>query len=287
MPPHRPHRRVFAVVTALSLLAIPRAVRAEPDSPEDLPGVADEPSGDKSDPQLQRAMRAYEAGQASYNMAKYEEALGHFQEAASLYGSPDFQYNIGLCYEKLDKFEEAVRAFETYLRAKPDANDRAQVEDRIVRLKERMEEEKNKPDPDEGKGDDTTADTPPPTQKDGRGLVIGGAVLIGVGAALGLGGGIGFGVVARARSNELDEVQTGGNPGDLTFTEAEDLEARGTRAEVLQITFAAIGAAVAITGVALLAVGLTRKKKAAKSARARLVPQWTRGGAGVALTGRF
>jgi hypothetical protein len=118
-------------------------------------------------------------------------------------------------------------------------------------------------------------------------MVIGGAVLLGVGAALGLGGGIGFGVVARARSNELDDVQSGGNPEGVTFTQAEDIETRGKRAEVLQITFAAVGAALAITGAALLAVGLTRKNHATKGARTRLVPQWTRGGAGVAVTGRF
>ena len=269
--------RVAAIVTALSLLAVPRAAQAGPDA---LPGVADEPDDEtKDDPQLERAMKAYELGQAAYNAANYEEALGHFQEAASLYGSPDFQYNIGLCYEKLDKPEEAIRAFETYLRAKPDANDRAQVEDRIERQRERLTNPgKSAPPTDEPK-DDTTAPAP---AKNGRPLVIAGAALLGVGALFGLAGGIGFGVVAKRRSDDLDAVQSGGNPNDVTFAEAQELESEGKRFETGQIATAAVGAAIGITGVVLLAVGLKRNKDA-KAASLRLAPQW----AGLQLSGRF
>jgi tetratricopeptide (TPR) repeat protein len=277
-------RRAAALVTALSLppsfLALPRVARAGPD---ELPGVTDEPEGEtRGDPQLERAMKAFELGQSAYNRAEYEEALGHFQEAASLYGSPDFQYNIGLCYEKLDKPEEAIRAFETYLRAKPEAPDRAQVEDRIARQRERLAKQGAAPPKDEPDDDDP----PPPPSNGGRGLVIGGAVLLGVGAALGLAGGIGFGVAARRRSDELDDVQSGGNPGDVTFAEAQDIERSGKRSEIGQIATAAIGAAIGITGVVLLAVGLKRRQSGT-AARLQLAPRFAGGSTGFVLQGRF
>lgn len=275
--------RAAALVTALSLLALPRVAQA---GPSELPTVTDDPDDEtKEDPQLERAMKAYELGQAAYNAADYDAALGHFQEAASLYGSPDFQYNIGLCYEKLDKPEEAIRAFEVYLRAKPNAEDRAQVEDRIEEQRQRLaakEQGGSKEAPD---GDDRDP-PPPPPKNDGRALVISGAVLLGVGAALGLAGGIGFGVAAKRRSDDLDAVQSGGNPGDVTFGGAQDLESEGKRFETLQIATAAVGAAIGITGVVLLAIGLKRKQAAGASAL-RFSPHLGKGTAGLSLGGRF
>jgi tetratricopeptide (TPR) repeat protein len=276
--------RAAALVTALSLLALPRVAQA---GPSELPAVTDDPDDEtKEDPQLERAMKAYELGQAAYNAADYEAALGHFQEAASLYGSPDFQYNIGLCYEKLDKPEEAIRAFEVYLRAKPNAEDRAQVEDRIEEQRQILatkEQGGSKEAPD---GDDRDP-PPPPPENDGRALVISGAVLLGVGAALGLAGGLGFGVAAKRRSDDLEDVQSGGNPGDVTFAEAQDLESEGKRFETLQIATAAVGAAIGITGVVLLAIGLKRKQAAAGTSALRFSPHVGKGTAGLSLGGRF
>jgi tetratricopeptide (TPR) repeat protein len=280
-----PHFRLAAaLVTALSLLALPRVAQA---GPSELPTVTDDPDDEpKEDPQLERAMKAYELGQAAYNAADYDAALGHFQEAASLYGSPDFQYNIGLCYEKLDKPEEAIRAFEVYLRAKPTAEDRAQVEDRIAEQRERLATKQQGGSDDASDGDDRDPPPPPPGKNDGRALVISGAVLLGVGAALGLAGGIGFGVAAKRRSDDLDDVQSGGNPGDVTFAEAQDLESEGKRFETLQIATAAVGAAIGITGVVLLAIGLKRKQAAGASAL-RFSPHLGKGTAGLSLGGRF
>ena len=111
-------------------------------------------------------------------------------------------------------------------------------------------------------------------------------MLTGVGGAIGIGGGLGFGLAARNRSLSVEDV-TGGNPERLTFSEAQALDDEGRRFETLQIVMAATGAAVAITGVALLAVGLKRKKQAAAGPTATLVPTWTGRSAGLSLQGRF
>ncbi len=241
-------------------------------------------------------MAAYERGTQNYNRAQYEAALADFTEAASLYASPDFQYNIGLCYEKLGKLDEAIRAFSTYLRAKPDAEDRPNVEDRIQTLQERLEERRREAEAQAATPEPTPEPEPEPTppppddepasDDDGgasprRPLVIAGAALVGVGAAVALGGGIGFGVVARSRSQAVDEIQAGGNPEALGFDDALALEREGKRFEGIQIGMAAGGAVVAVTGAVLLALGL--RKPQASRPQAWLAP--SRGG--LTLSGRF
>lgn len=255
----------------------------EGEAPADAPALAP-PEAPKEDPKLEQAMVSYDLGKKAYNAARYEDALEHFQEAATRYASPDFQYNIGLCYERLNKPEEAVRAFRTYLRAKPEAKDRANVEDRIFTLEKEIEDAKNQPVPD-GSTETKPAEEVEPLPN-GKTLILVGAVLTGVGGAVGIGGGLGFGLAARNRSLAVEDV-TDGNPEDLTFSEAQTLDDEGRQFETLQIVMAASGAAVAITGVALLAVGLKRKKRAEAGPTATLVPTWTGRSAGLSLQGRF
>lgn len=279
-----------SVVLAWALVLAPRP---------GLAGAAAEQPGaeDPADEQVKRAMAAYERGTQSYNLAQYEAALADFTEAASLYASPDFQYNIGLCYEKLGKYDEAIRAFSTYLRAKPEAEDRPNVENRIQTLQAELERRKREaeaqatspavtepqpppqPQPQPQPSEPIAADEPPPTA--GRPLLIAGAALAGVGVAVGLGGGLAFGVAARKRSAAVDEVQGEGNPDDLSFDETRALDRSGRRLEGAQIGLAAGGAVVAVTGAVLLALGL-RKRQGARP-QAWLGPTT----AGLVITSRF
>lgn len=303
-PPGRPigrpwgHRlRGLALVCAWAVAMPAQAdARAEPDGDEEpeapLPSVNDEPEapadGNADRDDAKQAMEAFARGSDNYNAAKYDAALRDFLEAASLYASPDFQYNIALCYEKLDKPEEAIAAFETYLKTKRNVPDRANVEDRIRRLQAEIDRRASTPDP-------TPTPAPSSDRAPGRALVISGAALLGVGAAVALGGGIGMGVAAKRRSDDLDEVQSGGNPQGLTFAQANDLQDEGKRFELGQIAMAAAGGAVAIVGVALLAVGLRKRgksravegKSAARWRPTAIAPSSTRSGFGLTLTGRF
>ncbi len=281
----------MAVAVALGApVMVSRDARALGPAKGELPTVTDEPTPPpedepRDDANLARAMEAFQRGSENYNKAKYDVALRDFLEAASLYASPDFQYNIGLCYEKLNKPEEAIAAFETYLKTKPDAPDRANVEDRVARLKQMVES---------GVKDDGKKDPPPgkpEKSKAARPMLITGDVLTGVGIVVAVGGGVGFGVSAREKSKQLDEVQNGGNPDDLTFAQAQDLEEDGKRLEAIQIAMVSVGAALVVAGVALIAVGTVRRKnaqkKAAGAASARLLPYAGMRGGGLSLSGRF
>lgn len=283
---------------AWALVLAPRPSLAEPVAGPSAGAPATEPTEpgpSEQDEQVERAMAAYQRGTQNYNLAQYEAALADFTEAASLYASPDFQYNIGLCYEKLGKYDEAIRAFAAYLRAKPEAEDRPNVENRIHALEDEMDRRKREAEQAESarlaaatrepqQPVQPVADEPEPPPAGGP-LIAAGAALIGVGAVVALGGGIGFGVVAAKRSDAIDAVQTGGNPDELTFTETQALEREGKRFEGVQVGLAAGGAVVAVTGAVLLALGL-RKRQAPKT-QARLGPALGFHGAGLVITGRF
>ena len=283
-----------ATAVLIALAGLPRNAFAGPAEP--LPGVSDEPAPPaegKDDKMLERAMAAYERGQQNYKLAQYEAALADFKEASSLYASPDFQYNIGLCYEKLGQYDEAVLAYVTYLKVKPEAEDRANVEATIARLQELSRAQKERAAEDD-RGTQIAPTNPGPVTPDEpaapkpwKPLVISGAVIAGLGVAVALGGGIAFGVLAKSRSDDLDAVQSGGNPDGLSFSDAQALESDGKRFETVQIGMAAGGAAVAVVGGALLAVGLLRKKKQAGGATARLQPAFGRHTTGLSLVGRF
>ena len=286
--------RSFVPLLALNLCWSPIALAAAPpaDPAPTPPAEAPARTEMRQDPQLKRAMESYELGNTAYNNARYDDALGHFQQAATLYASADFQYNIGLCYERLGKPEEAIRAFKTYLRAKPTAGDRANVEDRIFQLEKEIADQKagNPPEaappPVETAPAEPVDDGPPPNPTAGRGLIIGGAAMAGVGVLIGIAGGAGFGAVAASRSDDLEEIQ-GGENLEKTFAEAQTLDEEGQRAETLQIVSAAVGGAFAITGVALLVVGLRKRKAAAQSPSASIVPTFGKHAAGLSLQGRF
>jgi tetratricopeptide (TPR) repeat protein len=280
-----PFLAISLSLSMVSSLAGAPTAATEGEAPADAPAVDAPAEAPKEDPKLEQAMVSYDLGKNAYNAARYEDALEHFQEAATRYASPDFQYNIGLCYERLDKPEEAVRAFRTYLRAKPEAKDRPSVEDRIFQLEKRIAEANNLP-PTEDK---TPQPDPVPVEEQkpaGRALIITGATLAGVGAVVGLGGGIGFGIPARSRSLEVEDVISGGNPEGLTQEQAQNREDQGRRFETLQIATAAVGGVIVVTGVALLAIGLKKQKDSA-SASTTLVPTWSTRSAGLSLQGRF
>jgi tetratricopeptide (TPR) repeat protein len=276
--------RGFVPLLCAALVLPP--VRAEAAPPKSQPAPAEDAAEDEAppeDPNYERAVEAYRRGTELYNEAKFEEALEAFQEAATLYASPDFQFNIAKCYERLNKYEDAIRSYELYLRTAEDSGDRAVIEASIADLKRRIEErdaaaaEANKdpePDPDTG-----------PKKPPGRALVIAGGALLGVGAAVALGGGLGFGIPVSRDNAILGEVADG-NPDRLTFAEADALADQARQNQTLELVMIGVGGALVLTGAVLLGVGMSKKKKA-NTARLQVAPTWGRTGAGLTLSGRF
>lgn len=78
----------------------------------------------------------FEAAKKLYKGEKYSEALELFMKAYARYPRPEILYNIGRCYDKLGDYENAIKYYDQYIKLKPDAEDRQEVEELIKNLKE-------------------------------------------------------------------------------------------------------------------------------------------------------
>ena len=93
----------------------------------------------------EKAEAAGGAGDAAAEEQNYTLAIGHFKKAvAQLSGAPDavtlYQF-LGLAYEKMKKYTEAIAVYEEFLRVFPDSNEASAVQSFIVQLKKQMSEQ--------------------------------------------------------------------------------------------------------------------------------------------------
>jgi tetratricopeptide (TPR) repeat protein len=142
---------------------------------------------------VERARAHYKAGVSYFDEGQYARALGEFESAARFSPRPELEYNIGRCHEMLGESDLAIARFKRYLELRPNAPDRAEVDERLKRLQKRVrptEVQPSLPPP------VVVADQPP--KKSRVGLWVG----IGVGAAVVVGGVIAIGVVFGTRSSD-------------------------------------------------------------------------------------
>lgn len=118
-------------------------------------------------------------------------------------------------------------------------------------------------------------------KKLGRRLSIAGGVGVGVGVSLLAVMGYGLGRGANLDDDGDAEVATG-MPDQAALQGFLD---KGLSANRLAAATGAIGGVLLVTGVALLATGISKEKRARKALA--LGPTWLPGGGGLALTGRF
>ncbi|AKF05525.1 hypothetical protein DB32_002674 [Sandaracinus amylolyticus] len=91
------------------------------------------------DPRLdEEARQLFLAGQTAYDAGRYEAALDYFTRAHALSGRPGLLFNIASASERLRRDDEALRAYEDYLRAMPDAPNREFAQQRIAFLREQI-----------------------------------------------------------------------------------------------------------------------------------------------------
>jgi tetratricopeptide (TPR) repeat protein len=69
------------------------------------------------------------AADAAYKVGKFDEALAEYSKAYELYPAPPILFNLGQCEMNLKHWDRAIFFYEGYLRARPDAKNRALVED--------------------------------------------------------------------------------------------------------------------------------------------------------------
>lgn len=138
----------------------------------------------------EEARMRFEAGNLAYQQGRYESALNDFRQAYELSQRPALLFNIGAAAQNLRRDQEALDAFEAYLRELPTAQNRAAVEARIAILRRALDEEAREPDEREepSEAPAAAASTSPSALSigllaGGGTLALAGAILIGVGQA--------------------------------------------------------------------------------------------------------
>ncbi len=101
------------------------------------------------------ARDAYNQGTTAYESGNYTGALESFNKANGIIPSPHAQYWIAMAYDRLDRKQEAIEAFETLL-ASPDVGKigeekQTNARDRLAQLKKSLEPEPTPPPSEEKK----------------------------------------------------------------------------------------------------------------------------------------
>ncbi len=187
------------------------------------------------------AKHQYEAGQALFDQGRYEAAIQEFEAARRIKPLAAFNYNIGVCYERLGRWAEAVEAFQRYVDAQPPPRDAEDVRAKIEILKTKVVVQP-KPDvkPEQPIVTITQPIALPPKHKNKwRGLAIG----LGVGAvAVLVTGGALYGV-ARA---DYDSLRSSCAPGCAPSQWAGDPALEKAGLALLAVGGAALAADVVV-----------------------------------------
>lgn len=136
--------RARPVLAAVALALTPAPALAAP-----APATPTAPAPTAPDPAIQaRASQAVADARAAFERADYPAAITHFEAALALRPAPKIHYNLGVCHTRLVRAAEArndaaargthtaaaIDAFNTYLRAAPQADDRDDVADMVRAL---------------------------------------------------------------------------------------------------------------------------------------------------------
>jgi iron complex outermembrane receptor protein len=76
----------------------------------------------------------YDQGTVHFNLDEWPQAIEDFKAAYRLYPDAIFLYNIAQCHRKMGDAAEALSFYKKYLRERPDAPNRSEVEKRIDEL---------------------------------------------------------------------------------------------------------------------------------------------------------
>lgn len=191
------------------------------------------------------------------------------------YRSDESRSHIDKAKTLLDEYEAALAANGAALGTEI-ASEKAKIEDILAELAAAEQ-----PDPEPEVEPDVEPDGNDPVMtndKPGQGLVIGGAVMLGVGAA-----GVGLMVGGLVGGGSAQKAFDASVPGSA---DRDSIEKRGKTMNILAITGGVVGGVFLGAGVALLIIGL-KKNKEARLNNVMLLPDVGPEYAGFGLSGRF
>ncbi|NVB40136.1 hypothetical protein G6O69_19980 [Pseudenhygromyxa sp. WMMC2535] len=216
-----------------------------------------------------KALLIYNLAQAHVKAFELDEDVIHLKQAQQLLET--FKSGVVLLYEdEADQAEEA---------RKIDARI-AEIDARLAEAEAQPEPEPEPEPPPPALAVEPEPRTPGPAPRPGAPLIGAGATLAAVGLAF---GGIAIaGAVIGSQANDLSEIDY------LDFEDRQEAFRSGSIGNGMAVSGLVIGGLMLPTGIALIAVGVKRNKRAANlGSRALVLPSLGPRGAGLSIQGRF
>ena len=260
----------FAQAPAPTPTPAPGQPGQQPAPPQGQPATGDDDAAAKK----AKAKAAYDRGLSHYNLGEFDAAITEFKDAYAISSAPGLLFNIAQSYRLKKDYEQATYFYTTYLRLKPDAPNREDVEARLKEMddliKQQKEMDAKKPtgviSPEgtgtgTGTGTTTTVVEKEKPQPEGgvppKTLITAGYATAGAGAALLITGAV-FGSMARSNQNDLNKLST--NMGTWS-QDAQDKYDAGRRDNKIAIVSFIVGGAAVVTGGTLWFLGTQKKKR--------------------------
>jgi tetratricopeptide (TPR) repeat protein len=92
----------------------------------------------QADPKADARAHVVEAD-THFKLGRFTEALAEYTKAYEIFPAPPLLFNIGQCHRNLKNWERAAFFFEGFLRERPDAPNRAVVEDLLKEARDQAE----------------------------------------------------------------------------------------------------------------------------------------------------
>jgi tetratricopeptide (TPR) repeat protein len=246
-----------------------------------------------------QAKEHYLKGTRAYELGAYEEAISEYGAAYRFKDDPALLFNLGQANRLGGHTAEALRLYRIYLKKRPDASNRAEVEAKIAELQKQLLDQQSKPrsaPPEQVKPATPPEVEPKPAEpaapavtisteparvdlRAGRTKKIVGLTVGAVGVAA-LATGIAFGVLAKNAGDDLSRLdqQMG------IFDGAKQQE--GQTDQIVEGVMLGVGAAAVAAGAVVYVIG-HRESRAARVRSATLIPLAGPRQAGAALQVRF
>jgi tetratricopeptide (TPR) repeat protein len=215
---------------------------------------------------LPEAREHYDRGMAHYELGEFAAAVDEFKLAYALSQAPGLLFNLAQASRLNKDYEQALHFYRTYLRVRPDAPNRDDVEKRILELEpvvqlqqkaaiDKLAADAHPPPPVAGSPVDTRP-TPVRTLPSGKKERVAGIVVAAAGVAL-VGAGIGLGVASLDAQNKLSSLAT--QMGSWSPAQAS-LYQSGQREAAASTALYVVGGAAVATGAVLYAIGWRRDR---------------------------
>jgi tetratricopeptide (TPR) repeat protein len=232
------------------------------------------------------AREHFRKGSRAFDLGAYEEAIQEYGAAYRIIDDPALLYNLGQANRLGGHPAEALHLYKVYLSKKPDAQNRAEVENKIAELQKLVDQENNAkralppdqatpaPAPELASPQEQPTATPAPVaaspaqpvdRNAGRTKKIAGIVVGGLGVAM-IATGIAFGVMAQSAGDDLTKLDQ--QMGTFDASKQRD----GQTDTVVEGVMLGLGSAALVAGVVTAVLGYRESKRVAVSAAPMLGP---------------